>query len=250
MVFTCSLNGYENGTQLPLQGIQINIKGITEDMTVQSRSPLIQYDGEYSSRSSFNKRNMSIVLVYMVDRTGDEITYLPFGTQDLFQASVKLPDTEPEGGEWVFPVDYILIEKGGNSYKITDEVRVKTGNSGQELQSISIEWGAMEFEWSEKKWNPNKLRYEEEMWKDNGTGWVKVTNSGTDNVSGQILFSSERSEISGMIRHDGEKVSDEQPGLFRLAGNQSLTGHLQLNGRPSEPLNHSKIGNITLKIGE
>lgn len=62
---SCSLAGYENPDSPDLMGVQVNINSITEEMKPSSLKSLIVSGQHLSNRASYNKKNQSVVLLYM-----------------------------------------------------------------------------------------------------------------------------------------------------------------------------------------
>lgn len=75
---SCSLAGYENPDSPDLMGVQVNINSITEEMKPSSLKSLIVSGQHLSNRASFNKKNQSVVLLYMSDRFADDESQIQY----------------------------------------------------------------------------------------------------------------------------------------------------------------------------
>lgn len=249
VTFTCELKGYDNLELEDLQGVQINIFNITEDMKVLSRTSGIPEHAN-KPRTSYNKVNHSIVLFYLTNRIVDEeagevVEYLPRSTKNLLTAKVQLPETMPESKEYVFPVQVILIQKGSIDYTIKTELKVSVTDEPIATESVEIEWGKMDFEWNNGSWNPQTLTYVDQGWTNPDGGEIRLSNTGNTDTKAAIRFTSLLDEVKGTILSDtGESVE-----VIDLLQKQVKNFHLKLEGKPQKALNHEKIGEITIRLG-
>ena len=116
---------------------------------------------------------------------------------------------------------------------------------GSDIVSVDIEWGAMNYTYSDGTWNTSTHSYDGGGWSDGGSGYVKVVNNGTVNATAGFTFASDRKEISGSFTDGTNVITDP----VDVAAGQSQTTFLLLSGKPTEELSEAKIGTVTVRIG-
>lgn len=102
------------------------------------------------------------------------------------------------------------------------------------LVSVSIQWCSLEFTYTEH-WNTETYRYDGGWTSENDT--ITVKNEGTVDVTVNCTFTP-AGQISGSFTKNDFTVS---------SGNTETT-QLQLSGKPTEEMNSSPLGTVSVKI--
>lgn len=126
---------------------------------------------------------------------------------------------------------------GGTVYYVESMEAYSNDPNGTpaEVVSVDISWGAMSF------------TYQDGAWTDSGSGWFNVENNGSNvPVKVTCIYNTDRTDISGSFTDGTNPVSEP----LTLAVNDTKKIWLILSGKPSEALNNTEIGTVTVKITE
>lgn len=242
---SCSLAGYENPDSPDLMGVQVNINSITEEMKPSSLKSLIVSGQHLSNRASYNKKNQSVVLLYMSDRFADDesqIQYLSRSTTGLVEGIIQIPSMQTGQREIVLPVRVILIDKSNRTYTLNDSVVISANSDAPPAESLEITWEDMNFEWNKGNWNSNTLRYENQGW--TGNGGLTITNRGQTAKTIQVTFTSLIDQISGSVVDETGSAIEH----VSASSQQTRKISLQLFGKPDRALNGEKPGELNLRV--
>lgn len=127
------------------------------------------------------------------------------------------------------------------NYVIPIEIRTE---DQPDIETIDVEWGTMNYHYSDRSWNPDILKYEDGEWTDNGTGYIRITNQGESDVQPLLTFDSLLPEIKGYFLNEKlEQIESEQ-----ISPAQTQTFSLKLEGKPERALAQEKIGSVKLTL--
>lgn len=132
------------------------------------------------------------------------------------------------------------VDNAGNSFVSYKDIHV-------DIVSVDITWGDMEFTYSDGTWNAETHTYEGVGWSPDKTDGNKITvqNSGDVEVSVSYRYTQTKSQVSGGFT-DGEAVITA-PVVLPAAEKKSAW--LSLNGKPTESMEKSVLGSVTVTVG-
>lgn len=242
---TVSLTGYD-ADSVPIRGIQIDVTGVDDSILViedGSYVSLIEDATATSNKAVYQQANQLLRLIYV---RMDGTLAQPY--EDVFQMTFLINSELTEAGSITLPLT-AKIQTTESRVTITDEITISYVPASEEpdpeVVSVDIEWGGMNFTYTEGTWNTKTHSYDGSGWTDNGTGYVTVKNSGTVDATASFAFDSNRREINGSFT-DGTNVI---VGAVDVAAGHSQTAYLLLSGKPTEELSNTKIGTVTVTIG-
>jgi hypothetical protein len=224
----------------PIRGLQVDITGVDpEVLSVVSYESLIEDEGAFSNTASYNAANRRVRLVYM------QLTdTLPAPHEDVLKVVFQVNALLPEDSSLVLPVT-VKVQTTAGQLTLKSECVISGSDDAEPEQSIDITWGDLTYTYTDPVWNPASHSYEGGGWSDNGTGNFTVSNTGNIRTTVEFLYQTERTDISGSFVNVNDKAvekADLNPG-------QAETIYLVLRGKPSEDLNHTVIGTVTVRIG-
>ena len=111
----------------------------------------------------------------------------------------------------------------------------------QVIISVSISWGALEFTYDDTL---DENTGEELGWTDDGTGWVKVENTGNTAVTVTYTYETRRTDIAGYFS-DG---TDPVAAPVAIQPQQTKQIWLILENKPTEVLQNTPIGTVKLTV--
>ena len=116
-----------------------------------------------------------------------------------------------------------------------------------DIVSVDITWGAMEFAYSDGRWNAATHTYEGVGWKPDKTDGNKITvrNSGEVAVSVSYGYTPTKSTVSGGFTDGAAAITE----LVALPAGEEKSAWLILNGKPTESMNKAVLGSVTVTIG-
>lgn len=229
-----ALTGYTSQAEA-IRGLQVDITGIDpEILAVESYSTLIQDTTAVSNTASFNAANRRVRLAY-VQFTGT----LPAPCQEVLQVGFRVNENLTEEGSIVLPVT-VKIQTLSRQITKTGEITIAYTPEAVSVVSVDITWGTMEFVYDPGTWNPQTHAYENAGWTDNQTGYITVKNTGTEDTVASFSYETERTDVAGSFSENAR---------IDLATEQETTVYLVLSGKPSEELDKTVIGNVTVRIG-
>lgn len=242
---TVSLSGYD-ADAVPIRGIQIDVTGVDESiLTVEDGSyvSLIEDSTAASNTAVYQQANQLLRLLY-ANMSGT----LAQPYEDVFQMTFTVNSELTEAGYITLPLT-AKIQTTESRITITDEIVISYAPAGEvpnpDIVSVDIEWGGMNFTYTEGIWNPKTHTYDGMGWTGNETGYVTVSNTGTVATTATFAFASDREEISGSFTDGINTIT----GFVDVAAGQSQTAYLLLSGKPTEELSNTKIGTVTVRIG-
>ncbi len=169
---------------------------------------------------------------------------------ELLEVRFVIPETYTSAGVLSFPLRVLIQNEAGDKLTYNDTIEVAYAPEGEipeqpepdpEVVSVDVEWGAMEFSYTEGVWDPKTHTYEGACWTDNGTGYVTVHNTGAVDTTAIFVYETERTDISG---------SFDQTEAVSLKASETVTANLTLSGVPSERLTENTVvGQVTVRIG-
>lgn len=235
-----SLTNYGELTSA-IRGLQIDVKNIDSSIfEVVSHSTSISDTTAASNKTSYSSTENYIRLVYLhLSSTLDK------STTEVMRFSLKVRDDVATRGAISLP---ITIKIGTTSENITlsDTLEISYSGSSTETQSISVSWGDLNFTYSDGSWNPTSHQYEGVGWTANeDSNYFVVTNNGASEVSVDISYNSDRTDIAGSFKN-GETSID---GPASIGAGQAMTFYLFLTGKPTDTLDETVIGTVTIRIG-
>lgn len=242
---TVSLTGYD-AEAVPIRGIQIDVTGVDDSILViedGSYVSLIEDATATSNKAVYQQTNQLLRLIYV---RMDGTLAQPY--EDVFQMTFLINSELTEAGSITLPLT-AKIQTTESRVTITDEITISYVPASEEpdpeVVSVDIEWGGMNFTYTEGNWNTKTHSYDGSGWTDNGTGYVTVKNSGTVDAKASFVFDSNRGEISGSFTDGTNAIV----GAVDVAAGHSQTAYLLLSGKPTEELSNTKIGTVTVTIG-
>ena len=240
---TVALTGYtaEAAAADGIRGLQVDITGIdTTKLTVVEKSTLIvDNSGPMSNTASYNASNKRVRLAY-IHRSGS----LPAPCEDVLKVVFQLDSALTGTGSITLPVT-VKIQTFSRQITQTGEIIINYSDEIVPVINVDITWGNMQFEYSDGTWNTRTYSYDNPGWTDNGTGYVTAVNTGEAAATVQFVYNTDRTDISGSFT-DGTSAIDEKVTIN--AGAQT-TANLVLSGKPSEILDNTTIGTVTVTIG-
>lgn len=240
-----SLTGYDLDA-VPIRGIQIDVTGVDESiLEIEDGSyvSLIEDASATSNKAVYQQANQLLRLIYV--RMSGTLAQ-PY--KDVFQMTFQINSELTEAGSVTLPLT-AKIQTTESRITIKDEITINYVPAGKEPDpdtvSVDIEWGKMNFVYTDGTWNTNTHSYVGAGWTDNGTGYVTINNTGTEGATATFGYESYREEISGSLTDGTNTINDP----VEIAIGQSQTVYLHLFGKPTDNLSNIKIGTVTVTIG-
>ena len=242
---TVSLTDY-NSEAIPIRGMQIDVTGVDESiLTVE--------DGGYKSLIEDNTAVANIA-VYHPDYQRLRLLYARMeGTlvqpqKEVFQMTFRINSEVMEEGSITLPLK-AMIQTTEAEVTLNDEIKLSYVPAGEtpdpDVVSVNIEWGGMNYTYTEGTWNPATHEYDNEGWDDNNSGYVTVINEGTVDTTATFIFNQKKKENSGSFTDDTNAVIES----VNIPKDQFKKVYLHLYGKPAQKLNAETIGSVTVKIG-
>lgn len=241
-VVTVGLDGYADSND-PILGVQVDVTNKEPDvLTITGASSLVEEDGSALANEAAvdQEDNCARLLYVQTDET------LPQTQRELMQISFSISEQVTQAGSVTLPVTARLQMKSGLRTTLTTQCTIRYQAQTEGYVSVTIEWGALDYTYSDGTWNPATLTYEGGGWTDGGTGTITVTNQGTLPTTAEFCYTAERTEISGSFTDGETPLSGPVP----LALEQSTKAFLLLDGKPSKQLTKQTLGTVTVRIGE
>lgn len=242
---TVSLTDY-NAEAVPIRGMQIDVTGVDESiLTVEDGSyvSLIEDDTAAANTAVYQQANNLLRLLYA--RISGTLTQ-PY--EAVFRMTFLVNPELTEAGTITLPLT-AKIQTTESRLTLHDEITISYVPAGEDpdpdVVNVDIEWGGMDYTYTEGTWNAETHSYENAGWDAGGSGYVTVKNSGTVDTTASFSFNSEREEITGSFTDGTNSIT----GSVDVAAGQSQTAYLLLSGKPKEELDSTKIGTVTVRIG-
>lgn len=239
-----ALTDYKN-IEKKIRGLQIDITNIDKSIfEVVEHHTLIDETGVASNMTSYSEANNRVRLVYAnINGTlGDSVT-------DVMELKLKINHGLTEEGSISLPITLkIQTTDVGAPGRITQKTSLDINYKiKSEIISANVEWGNMEFTYSDGQWNPATHQYEDGGWKcESGSNKITVNNNSDIDIvsSAQYVPSEGYSEISGKITDEnGNEVTENTIG----SGNTAST-FLVLSGKPNQEFEEQNIGSVKVTI--
>ena len=231
---------------VPIRGMQIDVTDVDESiLTVEDGSyvSLINDPTAVENVAVYQQFNQLLRLLYI---RWEGTLAQPY--EDVFQMTFLVNPELTEAGSITLPLT-AKFQTTESRVTLNDEIKISYVPAGEQpdpdVVSVDIEWGGMDYTYTEGTWNTDTHSYNNSGWDDEGSGYVKVTNSGNVDTTAEFVFESDRKEISGSFTDGANTVSSPMD----IAAGQSRTAYLRLSGEPADDLNNTKIGTVTVKIG-
>ena len=105
--------------------------------------------------------------------------------------------------------------------------------------SVDITWTTMEFTYKDGDWNAATHSYDTGSWTTGG-GQITLQNNGTAEVNAAFVYIPAEgiTGVTGVFTYD----------TLRLSAGESSSTALSLSGKPSQSLNNTPIGTVTVTI--
>lgn len=237
-----ALSGYteESAAADAIRGLQVDITGVdTSILSVVEYTSLIEDTTAVSNTASYNEANKRVRLAY-VQMTGT----LPAPCENVFKVVFQINSDLTEGGSITLPVT-VKMQTMSQQITQTSEITINYSVEAPAVTSVDIAWGAMEFVYTDGSWNPQTHSYDGAGWTDNGTGYITLKNTGDTQATATFAYNSDRTDIVGNFTDGSVSISDS----ISLASAQEQTVYLVLFGQPSDVLDSTIIGTVTVTIG-
>lgn len=242
---TVSLTDY-NMDAVPIRGIQIDVTDVDESiLTVVDNGyvSLIEDNAVAANTAVYQQKNHLLRLIYAkIEGTLQQ----PY--EDVFQMKFMINPELTEAGSITLPLTVLMVTTEEN-LTINDEITIAYVPSGEDpdpdIVNVDIEWGGMNYTYSDGIWNAATHSYDNSGWSDDGSGYIKVVNSGTVDTTAAFAFVPDREEISGSFTDGTNVITDP----VDIPAGQSQMAYLLLSGKPAEELDNAKIGTVTVRIG-
>ncbi len=241
-----SLTDYVNAEK-KIRGVQIDFTNIDRSVfEVVDHHTLIEETNVASNMTSYSEANSRVRLVYAkADGTlGDDVS-------DLMEFQLKINDTVTEEGTISIPITLkIQTTDVGAPGRITQnttlDINYRLSNG---IFSADIEWGSMEFEYSDGIWNPSTHKYENGGWTcADGANTVKVSNYGDMDITAKYSYLSddEYSAITGSFKdEDSNEITSKN-----IISGESSSVYLELFGSLKKDIESQKLGSIKVILNE
>lgn len=239
-----SLNGYTSET-IGIRGLQIDINNVdTNVLKVIEYKSLVGEEGVASNTGSYSKPDNRVRYLYANLSGGAMETRW----KDIFEVTFQVNPELEKDGEITLPIIMkIQTMKSGPEGRITltSEYNISYSVNAEPVYNVDITWGALSYTYSDGTWNAQTHMYEGEGWTDNETGFVKVKNNGETETSVKFVYSTERTDIKLHFEDDrGNTVNN-----VVIASTEEKKVYGVLDGKPTETLENTAIGRITVIIG-
>lgn len=176
------------------------------------------------------------IYIYLLDEFGEGSAGDPLVATSGVQSDI--PYMELRG---VVPTDKYLYLKGTNIY---------LGNpQDADKISVDVEWGAMEFTYTQEEWNPNTHKYEKEGWEpDDVEKGNKITVTNHSNIAVNVSYRYDQTDttVAGSFA-DGEGSAVITP--IEVSKGNFKDVYLYLTGKPEKDMQKEKLGTVTVTIG-
>lgn len=242
---TVSLTGYDENA-IPIRGIQIDVDDVNESILMLEESSyesLIE-DETAAANSAGYLQNLRIIrfLYAQISKT------LPQPYEEIFRMTLRVNSELTEEGSLAMPL-VAKMATTESDVTINDEVVISYVPADKtpdpDVVSVDIEWGAMDYIYTDGDWNTSTHSYENGGWDDGGSGYVRISNTGSIDTTAEFSFIPESDWISGSFTDGVNAITDP----VNIAAGGSQKAYLQLSGKPSDELENEKIGSVTVKIG-
>lgn len=235
-----------------IRGFQIDITDVDDVLHEAVCTSLVTDTDELLSNTAKYQSSRGLVRHAYAKMSGT----MSYDDSDLLEVKFTIPETYTEAGTLSLPLKILIQNEAGDKLTYTDTIEIsyvpagdvpdKPPDPDDDIISVDVAWGNMEFAYTEGTWSTQTHTYEGTGWADNGSGYVTVTNSGTVNATATFAYQTERTDIFGDFFSDDGPISGAQD----LSVGNSLTAHLVLSGKPSEYLGEGiVIGTVTVTIG-
>lgn len=246
IVVRVSLSDYINA-QVKIRGLQVDFTNVDSSVfEVVDHHTLINETGVASNMTSYSESNNRVRLVY-----ANSDGTLNDNVSDVMEFKLKIKDSLTEEGSISLPMTLkIQTTDVGAAGRVTQKssldinYKIKSG-----VFSADIEWGSMDFEYSDGIWNPSTHEYENGGWTcDNDSNIIKVSNSGDIDITAKYNYLSETeySDVTGKFKDaDNNEVTSSEI----ISGEESSV-YLELLGKPGKEIESQKIGSVKLILDE
>lgn len=241
-----SLSDYKNAEK-KIRGLQIDVTNVDSSVfEIVDHHTLIDETGVASNMTSYSESNNRVRLVY-----ANSDGTLNDDASDVMEFKLKIKDSLTEDGFVSLPITLKMQTTDvGAPGRITQKTsldinyRIKSG-----VFSADIEWGKMEFVYSDGIWNPSTHEYENGGWTcDDAANLIKVTNNGDMDISAKYSYISdnEYNSVTGIFK---DTNNDEITSSGIISGEVSFV-YLELLGKPGKEIEVQKIGSVTVILDE
>ena len=233
-----SLTGYTAET-VAIRGLQVDVTGIDTDvLSVVEYTSLIEDPSAISNTASYNTNYQRVRLAY-VQFSGT----LPAPCADVLKVTFRMNPDLTQDGSITLPVT-VKMQTVSGQVTLKSDCVIQYTTQAVSVINVDISWGAMEFTYSGGVWNAQTHSYEGAGWSDNGSGFVTVSNSGTQSATASFSYATDRMDISGRFTDETEVLVS----AVDLESGRQKTVYLTLHGRPDESLDGA-VGTVTVMIG-
>lgn len=228
-----------------IRGFQIDITDVDDVLPKAVCTALVKDTDNLLSNTAKYQTSRDIIRHAYVKMSGA----MSYDDADLLEVRFTIPETYTEAGTLSLPLQVLIQNEAGDklTYKDTIEIRyapaseIPSEPDEPEVVNVDVSWGSMEFVYTDGTWNPQTYTYEGGGWTDNGSGYVKVSNTGSVDTTAAFAYTTTRTDIAG---------SFDVAGTADLTAGSEITAWLTLTGKPDGYLEGKVvIGAATVTIG-
>lgn len=246
IVLRVSLSDYKNAS-VKIRGLQIDFTNVDSSVfEVVDHHTLIDETGVASNTTSYSETNNRVRLVY-----ANSDGTLSDDTTNVMEIKLKIKDSLTEEGSISLPLTIkIQTTEVGAAGRITQKSSLDINYKiKSEIFSADIQWGKMEFVYSDGTWNPSTHKYENSGWMcDDEANIIKVSNGGDMDIKASYSYLSEdefKDVLGKFTDSDNNEVTYSE-----IISREVSSVYLQLFGKPNEEIESQKIGSVKVIIDE
>lgn len=241
-----SLSDYKNAS-VKIRGLQIDITNVDSSVfEVVDHHTLIDQTSVASNMTSYSETNSRLRLVY-----ANSDGTLSDNTTNVMEIKLKIKDSLTEEGSISLPLTIkIQTTEVGAAGRITQKSSIDINYKiKSEIFSADIQWGRMEFVYSDGTWNPSTHKCEKSGWMcDDEANIIKVSNGGDMDIKASYSYMSEdefKNVLGKFTNSDNNEVTYNE-----ITSGETSSVYLQLFGKPNEEIESQKIGSVKVIIDE
>lgn len=232
-------------TKSSIRGFQIDITNSSELLQNAVCTSLVTDKENILSDTAAYQSSRDIVRHLYAKMSGT----MAYSETDLLKVEIPIPNTLTEAGTVSFPFKILIQNADGGKYTYESAFEISYAPADEipdtPEMSVDITWGAMDFTYSDGTWQPDSHTYIGAGWQANeNSNYFTVTNSGGSDVTVNAVYTTERTDIAGSFS-DGTNTITE-PVLLETSSSKNW--YLLLSGKPTEELDKTVIGSITVTL--
>lgn len=222
-----------------LRGFQIDIAN-SNDLLQNATCTSLVTDTENVLSNTVAYQSARDIIRQMYMKMSGTMAYT---VTDLLEVKIPIPETLTEAGTIEFPVTIYFQNEAGDKITYTDTIQIPytvAETPDVPTYDVDVSWGSLAYTYTDPVWNAATHSYSGGGWTvdEDGGDKITLTNNGTSSVTARLTYTTERTDITG---------SFDQSELI-LEAEASATAKLTLSGKPSEELNQTAIGTVTVTL--